>query len=43
MAQLASGVPIQEKNFEGNIEVHKRNLPSIFERGFNLDVMTEEM
>ncbi|CAN6725686.1 unnamed protein product [Malus baccata var. baccata] len=43
MAQLASGVPIQEKNFEGNIEVHKRNLPSIFEKGFSLDVMTEEM
>nr|XP_028946874.1 uncharacterized protein LOC114820421 [Malus domestica] len=43
MAQLASGVPIQEKNFEGNIEVHKRNLPSIFEKGFSLDVITEEM
>ncbi|XP_070660486.1 uncharacterized protein [Malus domestica] len=43
MAQLASRAQIQERKFEGDIEVQKRNLPSIFERGFSLDVMTEEM
>ncbi|XP_070675847.1 uncharacterized protein [Malus domestica] len=43
MAQLASGAQIQERKFEGDIEVQKRNLPSIFERGFSLDIMTEEI
>ncbi|KAM1140237.1 hypothetical protein ACFX19_041023 [Malus domestica] len=43
MAQLASGAQIQEMKFEVNIEVQKRNLSSIFERGFSLDVMTEEI
>ncbi|XP_017179537.1 uncharacterized protein [Malus domestica] len=43
MAQLSSIAQIQEMRFEGDIEVQKRNLPSIFERGFSLDAMTEEM
>ncbi|XP_070681715.1 uncharacterized protein [Malus domestica] len=43
MAQLASRAQIQERKFEVNIEVQKRNLPSIFEKGFSLDVITEEM
>ncbi|KAM1247877.1 hypothetical protein ACFX2J_043767 [Malus domestica] len=43
MAQLASGVQIQERKFEGDIEVQQRYLPFIFEMGFNLDVMTEEI
>ena len=34
MAQLSSGAQIQEKKFEGDIEVQRRNLPSIFERGY---------
>ena len=43
MAQLAIGVQIQEIKFEGDIEVQRRNLSSILERGFNLDVMIEEV
>ncbi|XP_017185428.2 uncharacterized protein [Malus domestica] len=43
MAQLASGALIQERKYKGDIEVQKRNLPFIFERGFNLDVMIEEV
>nr|XP_028964663.1 uncharacterized protein LOC114827151 [Malus domestica] len=43
MAQLVSGAQIQEKKFERDIEVNKRHIPSIFERGFSLDVMTEEI
>ena len=43
MAQLALWSTIQERKFEGNIEVQRRNLPSILERGFSLDVMTEEV
>ncbi|XP_048433367.1 uncharacterized protein LOC125473964 [Pyrus x bretschneideri] len=42
MAQMASGAQIQERKFEVNIEVQKWNLPSIFDRGFNIDVMTKE-
>ncbi|KAM1107228.1 hypothetical protein ACFX10_004064 [Malus domestica] len=43
MAQLASGVQIQERKFERDIEVQRRDLPSIFDRGFSLDVMIEEV
>ncbi|XP_017188273.1 uncharacterized protein [Malus domestica] len=43
MAQLASGTQIQESKFEVEVEVQKRNLPSIFDRGFSLDVMTKEL
>ncbi|KAM1413313.1 hypothetical protein ACFXTO_025929 [Malus domestica] len=41
MAQLAFGAQIQERKFEGDIEVQKMNLPSIFENRFSLDVMIE--
>nr|XP_028949385.1 uncharacterized protein LOC114821441 [Malus domestica] len=43
MAQLASGAHVQARKFEGDIEVQKRNPHSIFERGFSLDIMTDEM
>ncbi|KAM2932847.1 hypothetical protein FF1_040870 [Malus domestica] len=43
MAQLASGVQIQERKFERDIEVQRRDLPSIVDRGFSLDVMIEEV
>ncbi|CAN6560039.1 unnamed protein product [Malus baccata var. baccata] len=39
MAQLASGMPIQEKGYGLDVEIQRRNLPSILERGFSLDVM----
>ncbi|CAN6677874.1 unnamed protein product [Malus baccata var. baccata] len=39
MAQLASGMPIQERKYRLDVEIQKRNLPSILERGFSLDVM----
>ncbi|XP_070679188.1 uncharacterized protein [Malus domestica] len=42
MAQLASGVPIQERRYGVDVEVQKRYLPSILERGFSLDVMVLE-
>ncbi|CAN6704108.1 unnamed protein product [Malus baccata var. baccata] len=42
MAQLASGVPIQERKYEVDVEIQRRNLPSIMERGFSLDVMILE-
>ncbi|KAM2457941.1 hypothetical protein ACFX1W_006795 [Malus domestica] len=42
MAQLPAGLQIQERRFEIKVEVQKKNLPSIFDRGFNLDVITKE-
>ncbi|CAN6688414.1 unnamed protein product [Malus baccata var. baccata] len=42
MAQLASGVPIQERKYGLDVEIQRRNLPSILERGFSLDVMVLE-
>ncbi|KAM1169291.1 hypothetical protein ACFX19_031632 [Malus domestica] len=39
MAQLASGVPMQEMKYGVDVEIQTRNLPSIFDRGFSLDVM----
>ncbi|XP_070667906.1 uncharacterized protein [Malus domestica] len=42
MAQLASGVPIQERKYGVDVEIQRRNLPSILERGFNLDIMVLE-
>ena len=42
IAQLASRAYIRERRFEVEVEVQRRNLPSIFDRGFSLDVMTEE-
>ncbi|KAM2369050.1 hypothetical protein ACFXTH_046532 [Malus domestica] len=42
MAQIASGVPIQERKYEVDVEIQRRNLPSIPERGFSLDVMVLE-
>ncbi|XP_068339047.1 uncharacterized protein [Pyrus communis] len=42
MAQLASRAQIRERRFEVKVQVQRRNLPSIFNRGFSLDVMTEE-
>ncbi|XP_068338927.1 uncharacterized protein [Pyrus communis] len=42
MAQLATRVQIQERRFEIEVKVQKKNLLSIFDRRFSLDVMTEE-
>ncbi|KAM1084622.1 hypothetical protein ACFX19_023303 [Malus domestica] len=42
MAQIASGVPIQEMRYGVDVEIQRRNLPSILERGFSLDVMVLE-
>ncbi|XP_070672593.1 uncharacterized protein [Malus domestica] len=42
MAQLASGVPVQERKYGVDVEIQRRNLPSILERGFSLDVMVLE-
>ncbi|KAM1117762.1 hypothetical protein ACFX19_008222 [Malus domestica] len=39
MAQLASGMAIQERKYGVDVEIQRRNLPSILERGFSLDVM----
>ncbi|CAN6699563.1 unnamed protein product [Malus baccata var. baccata] len=42
MAQLASGMPIQERKYGLDVEIQRRNFPSILERGFSLDVMVLE-
>ncbi|CAN6691094.1 unnamed protein product [Malus baccata var. baccata] len=42
MTQLASGVPIQERKYGVDVEIQRRNLPSILERGFSLDIMVLE-
>nr|XP_028953488.1 uncharacterized protein LOC114822696 [Malus domestica] len=42
MAQLASGVPIHERKYGVDVEIQTRNLPSILDRGFSLDVMVLE-
>ncbi|KAM1175641.1 hypothetical protein ACFX19_028615 [Malus domestica] len=42
MAQLASGMPVQEIRYRLDVEIQRRNLPSILERGFSLDVMVQE-
>nr|XP_028961891.1 uncharacterized protein LOC114826146 [Malus domestica] len=42
MAQLASGVPIQERKYGVDVEIQRRNLHSILERGFSLDIMVLE-
>nr|XP_028945639.1 uncharacterized protein LOC114819982 [Malus domestica] len=42
MAQVALGVPIQERKYGVDVEIQRRNLPSILERGFSLDVMVLE-
>ncbi|CAN6678906.1 unnamed protein product [Malus baccata var. baccata] len=42
MAQLASGVPMQERKYGIDVEIQTRNLPSIVDRGFSLDVMALE-
>ncbi|KAM2288393.1 hypothetical protein ACFXTI_029274 [Malus domestica] len=42
MAQLASGMLIQERKYGLDVEIQRRNLPSILERGFSLDVMVLE-
>ncbi|KAM2285602.1 hypothetical protein ACFX1S_038175 [Malus domestica] len=42
MAQLASSMPIQERKYGLDVEIQRRNLPSILERGFSLDVMVLE-
>ncbi|KAM2972155.1 hypothetical protein FF2_018878 [Malus domestica] len=42
MAQIASGVPIQERKYGVDVEVQRRNLPSILKRGFSLDIMVLE-
>ncbi|CAN6703779.1 unnamed protein product [Malus baccata var. baccata] len=42
MAQLASGMPIQERRCGLDVEIQRRNLPSILERGFSLDVIVQE-
>ncbi|KAM2258023.1 hypothetical protein ACFX1S_003153 [Malus domestica] len=39
MAQLASGMPIQERKYGLDVEIQRRNLSSILERGFSLDVL----
>ncbi|XP_070662185.1 uncharacterized protein [Malus domestica] len=42
MAQIASRVPIQERKYGVDVEIQRRNLPFILERGFSLDVMVLE-
>ncbi|KAM1803439.1 hypothetical protein ACFX12_029423 [Malus domestica] len=42
MAQLASSMLIHERKYGLDVEIQKRNLPSILERGFSLDVMMLE-
>ncbi|KAM1262892.1 hypothetical protein ACFX13_028631 [Malus domestica] len=42
MAQLASGVPMQERKYGVDVEIQIRNLLSILDRGFSLDVMVLE-
>ncbi|CAN6692358.1 unnamed protein product [Malus baccata var. baccata] len=42
MAQLASGMLIQERKYGLDVEIQRINLPSILERGFSLDVMVLE-
>ncbi|CAN6586637.1 unnamed protein product [Malus baccata var. baccata] len=42
MAQLASGMPVQERRYGLDVENQRRNLPSILERGFSLDIMVLE-
>ncbi|CAN6691976.1 unnamed protein product [Malus baccata var. baccata] len=42
MAQIASRVPIQEWKYGVDVEIQRRSLPSILERGFSLDVMVLE-
>ncbi|CAN6692803.1 unnamed protein product [Malus baccata var. baccata] len=37
MTQVASGVPIQERKYGVDVEIQRRNLPSILERGFSLE------
>ncbi|CAN6581722.1 unnamed protein product [Malus baccata var. baccata] len=42
MAQLASGIQMQERKYGVDVEIQTRNLPSILDRGFSLDVMVLE-
>ncbi|KAM1196251.1 hypothetical protein ACFX2J_022647 [Malus domestica] len=42
MVQLASGMLIQERKYGLDVEIQRRNLPFILERGFSLDVMVLE-
>ncbi|KAM2001004.1 hypothetical protein TB1_007407 [Malus domestica] len=42
MAQIASRIPIQERKYEVDVEIQRRNLPFILERGFSLDGMVLE-
>ncbi|CAN6706466.1 unnamed protein product [Malus baccata var. baccata] len=42
MAQLALGMPIQERKYGLDVEIQRRDLPSILETGFSLDVMVLE-
>ncbi|CAN6567189.1 unnamed protein product [Malus baccata var. baccata] len=42
MAQLASRVPMQERKYGVDVEIQTRNLPSILDMGFSLDVMVIE-
>ncbi|CAN6694311.1 unnamed protein product [Malus baccata var. baccata] len=42
MAQLASRVPMQERKYGVDVEIQTRNIPSILDRGFSLDVMVLE-
>ncbi|CAN6571088.1 unnamed protein product [Malus baccata var. baccata] len=42
MAQLALGVPMQERKYGVDVEIQTRKLPSILDRGFSLDVMVLE-
>ena len=42
MAQKASGAQVHERGLEMKVEILKGNLLCIFEKGFSLDVMTEE-
>ncbi|XP_021807646.1 uncharacterized protein LOC110751480 [Prunus avium] len=43
MAQIASGIQIQEHQSERTIKVQKRSLPSILTRGMNLEINTNEV
>ena len=43
LAQIASGVKIGEKLTHKLIMIEKKNHPSIFERGINLDIFNNDM
>ena len=43
LAQIASGVKMGEELTHKLIMIEKKNHPSIFERGMDLDILTNDM